>query len=106
MNPQTPLVSVKDLAAKPLPPVLDAQLLSNYPREARRLGIAGRAVVIARVDADGVVRTTRIFSESSAGFGLACQRTLLGTRWSEPRDKDGRSVQTQIYYTCDFRVDG
>jgi protein TonB len=100
------IVPVKDLAAKPVPPMLDDQLLSNYPSEARRLGIAGRAVVVARIDADGVVRMTRILSESSEGFGSACQKTLLGSRWTEPRDKDGRTVQTQIYYTCDFRVDG
>ncbi len=105
-RPEPTIVPVKDLSSKPVAPTLDTQLLSNYPIEAKRLGIAGRAVVIARIDTDGVVRTTSILTESAAGFGAACQKTVRGSRWTEPRDKDGKPVHTQVNYTCDFRVDG
>jgi hypothetical protein len=100
------LVAVADLSAKPVPPPLDSQLLGNYPPAAKRQGIAGKAVVSARIDADGVVRKVDICSESGPGFGAACQQTLFGSLWSVPRDRGGRAVNTMIYYTCDFRVEG
>jgi hypothetical protein len=59
----------------------------------------------ARIDADGVIRNARVRSESSAGFGSACRRTLLGSRWSAPRDKNGSAVATEIVYTCHFEID-
>jgi TonB family protein len=100
------LVAFRDLSEKPVPPALNVELLRNYPAAARRQGIAGRAVVVARIDADGVVRDAGVFSQSGAEFGAACQRTLLGSRWSAPRDQRGKTVNTRIYYTCEFRVDG
>lgn len=95
-----------DLADKPVPPVLDAKLRANYPADAKRQGISGTAKVLARVDADGLVRRASTLFESGEGFGAACRQTLLGSRWSTPRDRTGRAVPTQIQYTCQFRVDG
>ncbi|HEY5961950.1 MAG TPA: TonB family protein [Polyangiaceae bacterium] len=100
------LVPLRDLSTKPSPPALNGQLLNNYPPDAKRRGIAGKAVVKATIEADGSVRRVHIGFESEAGFGIACQKTLLGSRWSPPRDKQGRAVSTEIRYTCDFRVDG
>jgi len=100
------LVDASDLSEHPKPPFALASLLrENYPEEARQRGLRGSASLRARIAADGVIRAARLLSESSAGFGAACQRTVLGSRWSAPRDKNGRAVATEIVYTCHFEVD-
>jgi TonB family protein len=80
-------------------------LRANYPEEARQRGLAGSARVRARIDADGVIRSARLLTESSPGFGAACRKTVLGSQWSAPRDKNGGAVATEIVYTCHFQVD-
>ncbi|HET7540660.1 MAG TPA: TonB family protein [Polyangiaceae bacterium] len=99
------LVDVRDLSERPKPPSLAALLRENYPEAARQRGLPGNASLRARIDADGVIRNARLLSESSAGFGAACRRTVLGSRWSAPRDKNGGAVTTEIVYTCHFEVD-
>lgn len=99
-----PLVSVADLSARPSPPSLGTALERNYPADARRRGLSGTAKVRARIDPDGVVRQVSLIEESAAGFGAACRRTLGGSRWAPPKDKAGRSVATEIRYTCRFVV--
>jgi TonB family protein len=106
LPPPVPVVPVKDLASKPTPPVLNTSLLANYPALAKRQGLAGSAKLLVRIDPDGVVRQCTVRSESNPDFGAACRRTLLGSRWSPPRDRLGNAVVTQVYYTCDFRVNG
>jgi TonB family protein len=98
------LVPLRDLSAKPRPPSLDYVLQRNYPADARRRGLDGSARVAARVEPDGVVRSVRVLSENDGGFGEACRRTLLGSRWSAPVDALGRAVFTEIRYTCRFQV--
>jgi len=98
------LVPLRDLTDKPQPPALGAKLLEHYPPNAKRQGLAGKAKVRARIEADGTVRQATIIIESSTGFGAACQQTLLGSKWTPPRDKTGRPVPTQVHYTCNFRV--
>jgi len=102
--PPPPLVAVADLARRPSPPALDGLLQANYPLAARHRGEAGQALVIARIEADGVVRSARIASATMAEFGVACQRTVVGSRWEPPRDRQGRSVATEVSYTCRFEV--
>ncbi len=99
------LVAAADLSERPTPPGLDAALRKNYPRDARERGIGGSARVRARVEPSGNVRQIRVESESFAGFGEACRRTLEGSRWSAPRDREGRAVATEIRYTCRFVVE-
>lgn len=99
-----PLVAVGDLSARPSPPALGAALERNYPADARQRGLSGTAKVRARIDPDGVVRHATLVEESAAGFGAACSRTLNGSRWAAPKDKAGRSVATEIRYTCRFVV--
>jgi len=100
------VVDASDLSEHPRPPPSLAGLLrANYPEEARQRGLRGSASLRARIDADGVIRSARLQAESSAGFGSACRRTLLGSRWSAPRDKNGGAVATEIVYTCHFEVD-
>jgi periplasmic protein TonB len=99
------VVAVSDLSSRPAPPALGPALERNYPADARRRGLSGTAKVRARIDPDGVVRRVTLVEESAAGFGGACTRTLTGSRWAAPKDKAGRSVATEIRYTCRFVVE-
>ncbi len=99
------LIAARDLSVHPVPPALGGLLRSNYPEQARQRGLRGSASVRARIDADGVVRAGRVVSETSDGFGAACRRTVVGSHWSAPRDKNGSAVATEIVYTCHFEVD-
>jgi protein TonB len=101
---EPPVVAASDLSARPSPPSLADALERNYPADARRRGLSGTAKVRARIDPDGVVRRVSLVEESAAGFGGACSRTLSGSRWAAPKDKTGRSVATEIRYTCRFVV--
>ena len=99
------LVAARDLSEHPRPPALEGLLRANSPEEAKRRGLAGTASVRARIDADGVIRSARVVDESAAGFGSACRRTVVGSRWSAPRAQNGDAVATEIVYTCHFEVD-
>jgi TonB family protein len=103
---EAPVVAAKDLSKPPSAPSLASQLRQHYPADARRRGVGGEAVVRARVDPDGRVRTCNVLSESEAGFGSACRSTVLGSSWSPPLDREGHPVATYVRYTCRFRVDG
>lgn len=103
--PPLPAVPLAELSRKPVPPSLGAALRRNYPRAARSLGKSGDAKVRARIETTGEIRVATISSETSAGFGEACRRTLVGSRWSAPLDKSGRPVATFITYQCKFRID-
>lgn len=105
--PSAPLVvAARDLSRRPSPPALDGQLARNYPPDLRRRGIGGIAVVRILIGADGRVQSSSVVSESESGFGQACRRTVLGSRWAPPLDKSGRAVGTHVSYTCRFVVDG
>jgi len=99
------LVASQDLSGRPEPPPLDGALRALYPEEARRRSVSGSASLRVRIDTDGRVRAASVLSESFPGFGNACQRAVLGSRWSPPRDRNGRAVQTEVRYTCRFVVD-
>ncbi len=101
---EPPVVAVGDLSSRPSPPSLADALQRNYPADARQRGQSGTAKVRARIDPDGVVRRVNLLEESGAGFGVACSRALNGSRWAAPKDKAGRSVATEIRYTCRFVV--
>ena len=98
------VVALGDLSQPPRAPNLDAQLASNYPRDARLAGTAGSAVIRARILVDGRVGSTRVVSESAPGFGVACQHTLAGSRWQPPLDAHHQAVATDVAYTCTFAV--
>ena len=94
------------LGRPPVPPALESVLRRNYPASARSQGQSGEAKVRVRIEPTGHVRTADITLESAAGFGEACRRTLLSSRWTAPLDRGGRAVATWITYRCKFRVDG
>jgi periplasmic protein TonB len=99
------VVPSKSLAEKPSPPALDAELRRVYPANARRQGVSGRASLRILIAQDGRVRRATLLDESYPGFGDACQRALLGSRWSAPLDAAGHRVATEVRYTCRFEVE-
>ncbi len=103
--PAPALVAFESLGSRPSPPSLEGALARNYPADARRRAIGGSAKVRARIEADGVARSVTVESETFGGFGEACRRTVAGSRWSPPRDSNGRAVATQVRYTCHFKVE-
>jgi periplasmic protein TonB len=101
----TRVLALSDLSERPVAPELGGVLRQHYPAEARARGLGGSASVEARIDPDGRVRSVTFLSETFAGFGDACKKTLVGSRWSPPRDRAGGAVATRIRYTCRFVVD-
>jgi outer membrane biosynthesis protein TonB len=99
-----PVVAAEDLSRPPRAPDLNGALEANYPSEARALGISGMAVIRALISPAGEARALGILSESAPGFGAACLKTLMGSRWSAPVDRTGRAVATEIRYRCTFKV--
>jgi len=103
--PAAALAKLSDLSRKPHAPSLDAALRQNYPAALRRRGTEGQAEVRVVIDARGRVGDVAILSESAAGFAEACRKTLLGSRWSEPLDRDGNAVSTRLTYRCRFQIE-
>jgi periplasmic protein TonB len=100
-----PLAKLSDLSRKPKAPALDAALRQNYPAELRRRGTEGQAEVRVVIDPRGGVGEIAIVSESAAGFADACRKTLIGSRWSEPLDREGQPVSTRLTYRCRFQIE-
>jgi TonB family protein len=103
-TPTRTVVPVSELARRPHAPDLDAELERNYPIELRRAGIPGRASLRLQISPEGRVGSIEVVSESHAGFGDACVRTVRQSRWEPPLDVEGRAVATAIIYVCSFEV--
>ena len=103
-NAEPPLVALASLSRAPSPPELAEVLERHYPEAARRQGLAGQAVLRARIPPDGHPRDLVIVSQSTLGFGDACRATLHDSVWTAPIDRDGRAVATLVTYTCRFEV--
>jgi protein TonB len=99
-----PLVALASLSRPPAPPDLADVLERHYPEAARRQGLAGQAVLKARITPDGRARDLMLVSQSTNGFGDACRATLRDSIWTAPLDRDGRPVATLVTYTCRFEV--
>jgi outer membrane biosynthesis protein TonB len=97
-------VALGDLSEKPRAPNLNGALRRLYPSTAREQQVSGHAAVRARIGPSGTVTSTRLVSESFAGFGAACQAALRSSKWSTPRDARGRAVATWILYRCNFQL--
>jgi outer membrane biosynthesis protein TonB len=98
------IVELADLSKPPRAPVLSDMLERNYPDEARRRGVPGKAVMHVRVMPDGHLRDLIVVAASEGGFGEACRRTLRDSLWSPPLDRESRPVSTFVSYTCTFDV--
>jgi hypothetical protein len=101
---EPPLVALASLSRAPSPPDLADVLERHYPEAARRQGLAGQAVLRARIPPDGHPRDLVVVSQSTLAFGDACRATLRDSVWSTPLDRDGRAVATLVTYTCRFEV--
>ena len=98
------LVALASLSRAPSPPDLSDVLERHYPEAARRQGLAGQAVLKARILPDGHPRDLILVSQSTLGFGEACRATLRESVWTAPLDRAGRAVATLVTYTCRFEV--
>jgi TonB family protein len=103
------VVPVRNLSRRPEPPserIIARCLEENYPRAARRQGLAGAASVRAQIGPNGDVSRLSVRSESitGEGFGQACIQCIRGRSWSPPLSRGGQPVSTRITYTCDFVV--
>jgi protein TonB len=105
LRASAPLAKLSDLSRKPKAPPLDAALRENYPAALRRRGTEGQAEVRVVIDPRGRVGEIAIVSESAVGFADACRKTLLGSRWSEPLDRQGQPVSTRLTYRCRFQIE-
>ncbi len=101
---EPPLVALASLSRAPAPPDLADVLERHYPEAARRQGLAGQAVLKARIPPDGHPRDLVLVSQSTLGFGDACRATLRDSVWTAPLDREGRAVATLVTYTCRFEV--
>lgn len=102
--PEPSIVPPNALSRPPRAPGLDDELERNYPVDARRAGISGRAVLRLRILPDGRLGAVTRVSESREGFGVACERTVRAGHWQAPLDREGRPVATEITYTCRFET--
>lgn len=100
-----PAIPLASLSKKPIPPDLGGVLKQNYPPDARRQGRAGEAKVQARVEPSGSIGFAKVSFESEDGFGAACRKTLLASKWTAPLDRAGNAVATWVSYRCKFRID-
>ena len=98
-------IPLASLSKKPIPPDLGGALQKNYPADARRQGRAGEAKVQARVEPSGSIGFAKVAFESEDGFGAACRKTLLASKWTAPLDRAGKPVATWVSYRCKFRID-
>lgn len=96
---------LSELSRPPHPPSLGDALRRNYPEQARQQGRGGEAKVRARIEPNGRVKQAKVVGETSAGFGDACKKTVLASKWTAPLDKKGRPAPTWVSYRCQFRVD-
>jgi protein TonB len=99
-----PVVALGSLSRPPAPPDLADVLERHYPEAARRQGLAGQAVLKARITPEGRARDLVLISQTMNGFGDACRATLRDSLWTAPLDREGRAVATFVTYTCRFEV--
>jgi hypothetical protein len=99
-----PVVELASLSRPPAPPDLAGELERHYPEAARKQGLAGQAVLKARITPEGRARDLVLISQTVAGFGDACRATLRDSIWTAPLDREGRAVATFVTYTCRFEV--
>ncbi len=77
---------------------------SEYPEEARRLGIEGEVKLRLVVDEEGAVRDVKVLRDPGHGFGQVAQRCVRSYCRFRPARKDGEPVATEIPYTIRFEL--
>jgi protein TonB len=77
---------------------------SEYPEEARRLGIEGEVKLRLVIDREGAVKDVKVLRDPGHGFGSVAQRCARSYCRFRPALKNGEAVATQIPYTIRFEL--
>ncbi len=77
---------------------------SEYPEEARRLGLEGEVRLRLVVDEGGRVQDVKVVRDPGHGFGAVAARSARAYCRFRPALKDGRAVATEIAYTVRFEL--
>lgn len=77
---------------------------SEYPEEARRLGIEGEVKLQIVIDQQGGVKEARVVRDPGHGFGPVAQRSVKTYCRFRPARKNGETVATEIPYTIRFEL--
>ena len=77
---------------------------SEYPEEARRLGIEGEVKLRLVVDEEGRVQDVKVLRDPGHGFGSVAQRSAKAYCRFRPAKKNGEAVATEIPYTIRFEL--
>jgi protein TonB len=77
---------------------------SEYPEEARRLGIEGEVKLRLVIDEEGGVRDVKVLRDPGHGFGAVAQRCARSYCRFRPARRNGEPVATEIPYTIRFEL--
>ncbi len=77
---------------------------SEYPEEARRLGLEGEVRLRLVVDEEGRVQDVKVVRDPGHGFGAVAARSARSYCRFRPARKDGQTVATEIAYTIRFEL--
>lgn len=77
---------------------------SEYPEEARRLGIEGEVRLRLVIDEEGGVRDVKVVRDPGHGFAQVAQRCARTYCRFRPARRNGDAVATEIPYTIRFEL--
>jgi periplasmic protein TonB len=77
---------------------------SEYPEEARRLGIEGEVKLRLVIDDAGKVADVKVLRDPGHGFGTVAERSARTYCRFRPARKNGQAVATEIPYTIRFEL--
>jgi protein TonB len=77
---------------------------SEYPEEAKRLGIQGAVRLLLLVDEEGRVRRASILADPGHGLGPAAARVAQRYFRFRPARRAGEAVETEIPFTVHFEL--
>jgi len=80
----------------------NAALNRHYPPELKKAGVAGQAIVVALVNANGTATPMVVERATYPEFGRACMLVIPELRFEPARDMNGRAVEHSIRFTCQF----
>ncbi len=77
---------------------------TEYPNEARRMGIEGQVLLRVGIDRRGKIRSVKVIKKAGYGFDEAAEKALWQFRFTPARTQDGRPVDRQITYKYTFQL--
>jgi protein TonB len=81
------------------------EVVPEYPPEAKRLGIEGRAIVRVAIDRQGRVRWMKVIRSAGHDMDEAAKLALSKSKFRPARTVDGRTVDQVITWTYTFQVE-